>query len=337
VAGFLALSVLAAVGIARVEVDTFTLDYLFPDHTVRRDSDFIESRVGPYTGLDFIIRSNSTSILRPEVMAALASWQRAAVQSGAAGWSMPAAVPGPKASPFPGVTTEDKRSLRVTFGVRMQSARALQRNIEVLSQHAEFPSDIEVNAAGYLPLYTKIVSHVVESQLASIGISFILAFLVIGALLRSVELTLLAFLVNLLPVVLMVGFMGFAGIRIDVATVTTSTIILGLMVDEAVHILYRLEKEGAAGHPAGIRQVMETAGQPLAVTTALVIIGFGVLTLADVRSIVWIGLLVPIGAAAAFAADVMLLPALVILRRPVLRGSATLPRRTVPEPAAGRS
>lgn len=356
VAGFLALFVVAVAGMARIEVDTFTLDYLFPDHAVRRDSDYIESRVGPYTGLDFVIHSNSESVLRTDVVAALASWQKAAIESGAAGWSVPAATAtargrvtfnsesvepaadtGPKPSSFPEVMTDDARSLRVTFGVRMQSARALQRTIAVLLRLAVFPTDIQVDAAGYLPLYTRIVSHVVDSQLASMGISFILAFLVMGVLLRSAELTFLAFFVNVLPPALMLGFMGFAGIPIDVATVTTSAIILGLMVDEAIHILYRLEKVGAAGHLVAIRRVMEATGQPLAVTTALLIIGFGVLTLAEVRCIVWFGLLVPIGAVAAFSADVMLLPALVVLRRPALRVSATLPQTTVPEPATGSS
>ncbi|MBI2970767.1 MAG: MMPL family transporter [Gammaproteobacteria bacterium] len=346
-----AVFLVACAGIARLEIDTHTLEYFYPDHPVRVDSDFIESRVGPYTGLDFVIHAEGAGTGREELIRELRSWQEEAVKSGAAAWSVPGTGSVPDAADaiqdgapaavfyaveqFPGrIDGAQPQFLRVTFGVPMQSARGFQRAIDELLRLAAFPPDVQVYASGYLPLYTRIVSYLVESQLASMALAFFLVFAVIGALLRSLEMTFLAFLVNTPSLAAVLGFMGFAGIRIDVATVTIAAIILGLIVDDTVHVLYRLVHSGTPEHVVAVRRVMRTAGRALTVTTALLIVGFSVLMLAQVKSIVWFGLLVPVAAGVAFVADMTLLPALVVLLRPQLQSVAPAAGTTVPKRAA---
>ena len=44
---------------------------------------------------------------------------------------------------------------------------------------------------------------------------------------------------NLLPIVLVAGFMGFADIRIDMANLLIASIAIGIAVDDTIHFLHR--------------------------------------------------------------------------------------------------
>ena len=333
------MTLIGILGITRIEVDTYTLEYLFPDHRVRQDSDFIEQRVGPYTPLDFVLTVEDGQIARADILQALAAWQQAASGLAEVGWSSPrveewsewlnsAASSGPGqdgdaaggAGAHLKVLDPDGRSLHLSFGIRMQSARGIEQTIQNLSGLAAFPADVRIEVTGYLPLYTQIITYLVDAQLLSLGLASLTIFTMIALEFRNLALTALAVLINVIPLVLILGLMGYTGIRIDVATVTIAPVILGLIDDDTVHILYRLRHEYTGNHADALRKVIATTGHALTTTTLLLVAGFGIMALAEVKSIVWFGVLIATASATALLVDLVLLPALVILWQPELRG-----------------
>ena len=294
-----------AIGATRLEVDTYTIDFLFADHPVRRDSDFVEARVGPYVPLEFVVRAPRGEA-DAGLLDAVARWQRDAQALPGVGWGH---------STKACAAAEDAAcALRVTFGVNMQSARSAERLIAAVSGAADLPAGATAEPAGYLPLYVRMVDHVVGSQVRSFALAFATIFLVIGVAFRSARAALFAVPANVLPVLAILGVMGFAGIRLDVATVTIASVVLALVVDDTVHVLHRLHHElGQRWSPAAaVQATLDAAGRAIVVTTIVLIAGFAVFALAEIKSVIWFGLLIALGLVAGVVADLVLMPALVL-------------------------
>ena len=91
--------------------------------------------------------------------------------------------------------------------------------------------------------------------------------------------------------------MGAAGIRLDPATVTIAAIVLGLIVDDTVHLLYRLRTElgrqdAGADRAAALHTTMGSAGRAIVATTLVMTLGFSVFAFSEIRSLVTFGLLI---------------------------------------------
>lgn len=342
----LALAILL-VSASRVEVDTYTIDFLYDDHPARRDSDFIESRVAPYTPLEFELRARDGA-LDLELLRAVARWQRDSEGTSGIAWShsvidvvahaqrsiaggdrdayalprtqadldaLIASIRTSEDAALLDTLVDENDGLRVTFGVPMQSARSLERTIDRVLAKAALPPGASVAPAGYLPLYVRMTSDIVQSQVASFAFAFVTVFAAIGVLLRSARMALLAVPANLIPVVFILGLMGTAGIRLDVATVTIAAVVLGLVVDDTVHLLHRFGHARATGmtQVEAVRAGARSAGHAILTTTLVLALGFSVFALAGIKSIAFFGLLVAAGLGAAAITDLMVAPALIVV------------------------
>lgn len=347
----IAVVVLSGLGIHNLEQDTYSIDFLFENHPVRRDSEFIESHFGPYTPLEFVV-SSKDGVLRAEVLEAVEAWQRRAEATDLVGWSrsvtggvarIEQVVSGGDPATFSVPTDQDRigadlqiyrtvaaedlahyvkppRHLRVTFGMPMLSARGMDRTIGGLLDLAEMPDGVFITPAGYLPLYVRMMDYIVSTLVWSFGVAAVVIFLLIGLLFRNWRLLMFALVANFIPVLFVLGFMGALGIRLDVATVTIAAIALGLVVDDTVQFLYRLRHEQQLGadtaNPQATRSTIRGVGMSMAMTTIVLAAGFSILGLAQVKSIVAFGLITAACLVAALLTDLVLVPALVHVRTP---------------------
>jgi predicted RND superfamily exporter protein len=149
-------------------------------------------------------------------------------------------------------------------------------------------------------------------------LAFVIIFFMLALLFKSVRLSALAIPANLIPVLLILGIMGFAGIALDVATVTISAVVLGLVVDDTTQFLYRynFELEQHNPHEIALKNAIQGAGQALATTSLVLGLGFLVLTLTAIKSIAFFGLLCAIALLVALLGDLLLLPAILMLVGP---------------------
>ena len=197
----------------------------------------------------------------------------------------------------------------------MTSAKDFGVTIERLTSLAELPPGTTLQPAGYIPLYVRIMDHIVQSQISSFAWAFVVIFTLIGLLFRSVRMALIAVPANLLPVLVTLGVMGFFGIRLDVATVTIAAIVLGLVVDDSTQFLYRYRavEETGVGVTAAVRTAVQTVGRPMMITTIVLAGGFSVLGLADIKSVAYFGLLLAVALVSALLADLLVIPAMLIV------------------------
>ena len=345
VAVFAVLIAAGFAGMSQINADTDSIGYLKPDHRARKDSDFIENTIGPYVPLEFVITADS-ALLSVDNLRAIRQWQDAATRATAVGWSWSlvdalnitagAAGAWPEAAEidrrlarmrrFSPVTARamlsDDGQYRVSFGAPVMSAAAVRKLTRDVLDLAVLPAGLRVASAGYSPLYTRIVDEIVTSQVRGFATALLLIAVVLGVAMRSWTRALLAIPANAVPVVLALGLMGATGIPLDVASATIASVILGLVVDDTVHLL-RPTAQGSVLR--SMRRAAGLHGGTLIRTTIVLAAGFLVLGLADIRSIAWFGVLTAFAVTVAVVADLTLLPALArLLERRRQRTSAAI-------------
>jgi uncharacterized protein len=107
-----------------------------------------------------------------------------------------------------------------------------------------------------------------------------------------------------------------SAVSLDIATATVGAIVLGIAVDDPVHFLhrYRAGREGGAADPA--TAALTGAGPAMVLSSAVLVLGMGILLAAGSLSIAYFGLLTALAMTAALLGDMLLLPTLLGGRRP---------------------
>ncbi len=85
------------------------------------------------------------------------------------------------------------------------------------------------------------------SQISSFGTAFFAVFAVIFIVFRSLRFGFLTIAPNVLPVLAVLGVMGFLDISMNIATVMVASVALGIVDDDTIHFINRYRREVAAG------------------------------------------------------------------------------------------
>ena len=174
---------------------------------------------------------------------------------------------------------------------------------------------IEIEMTGFMP----VLAGVLSTLLVSMGRSYVFALLVITpmmiVLLRSIKLGLLSMIPNLIPVIFTLGLMGFLDIRLDASTMLIGAMVIGLAVDDTIHFThkFRIYYNELGDTRAAIRETLSSTGAALLFTSLVLSSGFGVMLLATMINTRNFGLLAALATLVAFAADVLVAPALMTL------------------------
>ena len=166
--------------------------------------------------------------------------------------------------------------------------------------------------AGGLELAARAERRIRETQWTSFGGAFGVVALAMGAALwRSPALLVLGVAANVLPVVALLGCMGWAGVAVDPANAMVAAILLSVAEDDTMHVALRYLRERAAGASSrrAIRCALERVGEPLLVTGCCLALGFAVLMFSRWGGLVSFGLLASLGIVLALVGDLLLVPA----------------------------
>ena len=148
---------------------------------------------------------------------------------------------------------------------------------------------------------------------------FLFSLIVIGILTfflhRSWRMVLVFIIPNVIPLVIIGGIMGYAGIELKAATSLVFSIAFGIATDDTIHFISRLKIELGYGKSlmyAFKRTYFET-GKPIILTTFILLGGFMTLMISDFQSTFYFGFLICITVIIAVFADIFLLPVLLFL------------------------
>ncbi len=350
VAFFFLILIVGVSGIARIKVDTYTIGMLKESNGIRKDSEFFEKDYGFYVPLEVRLIPKSGTIKDPGFLKGLSLLQdrierdpsynkstsiadvvkllnRVLTDNRESSYKIPD-TRNAVAQELLLYEMNGKNDLwyfvdngyteaRLTIRIPMTSSRSFRTVIDKTEKMIDeaFSGNVDVAFGGYIPLYIKLIEYIARTQVESFILAFILIFASTTILLRSWYYLLIIIIPNIIPIIFTLGFMGFTGINLDVATVTVAAITIGLSVDNTIHYLYYFKflRKAGAGVRDAVRDTLLFKGAPMFISNIILVFGYLIMIFGHVTSVVYFGILTSLTLSVALLCDILLLPSLLIL------------------------
>lgn len=213
----------------------------------------------------------------------------------------------------------EKNQLR--FATRIiDSDETLRRN-ELINQiqndlQAMLETDnVTIELSNLMILYNNMLQSLFESQILTLGFVALLLMSFFLLVFRSIALSCVALITNILPIVIVFGLMGWFAIPLDMMTITIASIGLGISVDDTIHYIHRYKEEYAHvgdGYIAA-QNSHQSIGYAMYYTSLVISIGFFVLVFSNFMPTLYFGLLTVLVMITALLSSLTLLPRLLII------------------------
>jgi predicted RND superfamily exporter protein len=169
------------------------------------------------------------------------------------------------------------------------------------------------------------MDYVTWGQIKSFAIAIVIILILMSAVFGSIKTGLIGMIPNISPALVVGGIMGFAGIPLDMMTVTIMPMLLGLAVDDTIHFINhsQLEYTRAGTYRESTKRVFITVGTALFLTSLVLILNFSAYLFSNAKMFVNLGILVGMGILSALAADYFMTPVLLNRFRPFGKGGKT--------------
>ncbi|HEX5052130.1 MAG TPA: MMPL family transporter [Planctomycetota bacterium] len=296
-----AATVLAIAGLPRLAADNDPLHLLPRSDPVRADHDVLAARLGGVETFHLLVPARSPGSDPSRLLPFVAAVRQEAGVAGLAG-PVQRGAGGELAVPMllqPGGSA-----------VRQPLFAAIDRGATVLGLDGLVPAGASVQIA-------RDSHHLMSSLLGSLGLSFALLAAGMCLGLRSVRLGLCGMLPNLLPSAWIYGLLGWAAGPVSVATAMIACTMLGLIVDNTVHLLhhYRHARATRRRRPA-LRSALDRCGRAMTLSSVVLMLGFLVAATSQLETTIEFALLASTTIAIAWFGTAAVLPLLLLSRRP---------------------
>ena len=130
---------------------------------------------------------------------------------------------------------------------------------------------LNIKFTGASCLLTNVADYLSESELYSFIYAFVTILIVMTIVFRSVKIGLLAMIPNVVPVVLTLGLVSFAGARVNMVLVILAPIILGVCIDDTIHFItrYRYFFRECGDYRIAFKRTSLSVGRVLIFTTMI--------------------------------------------------------------------
>jgi predicted RND superfamily exporter protein len=183
---------------------------------------------------------------------------------------------------------------------------------------ARFPQ-ADVAVVGMIASFVEMNNKVVFGELKSFAGSFLIIFFLLALVFSSVRTGLIGMIPNITPVIIVGGIMGYAGIPLDMLTMTIMPMLLGIAVDDTIHFTTHigLELERTGSYRQGVLNSFHRIGKTLGMTTVILCAMFAVYSFSPVAMLFHVGTLAIVGMGTALLADYTLTPLLLYILKPL--------------------
>ena len=217
--------------------------------------------------------------------------------------------------------TTDNSSGRISVRMKQTGSIQYRDTINKIEDYIKKNLSFNVSATltGVVHLLIKMQDYLLSSQIKTLSLAFMVIFIVMIFLLRSIKLALISMIPNTLPIIITFGLMGFSGIRLDSGTVMIASIAIGIAVDDTIHFLYRFRQEHKTDYISSIKETIRHVGRAIIFTSVVAFCGFMVLGLSNFKPIQYFGLLTGITMVTALLADLLVLPCCLLILCPSIK------------------
>ncbi|HMM74390.1 MAG TPA: MMPL family transporter [Gammaproteobacteria bacterium] len=315
------LALAAAASLPRLEREPDALRFFADDAPLVRDYRDIEARFSGLLVADLVIRARAGRIDAPPARAAIERFlvslrEIPEMTNVVAGYELlqvaSAAADSPLGSAF---FDAGRTATRISLRLRNVAADDRARRWPALADDirkrwaAVATPDLSLTVTGLIPLILEAQDRLLHVQALTLLAGLVVACLLLWPFFRTPSLVALAALATFMPLLVTAGAMVWLEIPLNAINLFVGSVILGLVVDDAIYLLHALRERG------DVELALAEVGPALGITSLSVGLAFATLTACELVPIRQFGLLAAIAVATAWASDTCLLPTLIAWRR----------------------
>ena len=203
------------------------------------------------------------------------------------------------------------------FTLTLMEGRTSQLNqvlddIKIAFESSFDTKDYKLKINGFAVVFAQLNSFILETQFKSFFAAFFVAFLCLLFFIKNLRTTMLVLIPNVLPLMILAILMTILDIPLDVTTAMITPIMLGIAMDDTIHLVHKYRKSKRVQGTAEERMngAMHYTGSALFSTTIALVAGFLLIASSAVPSVRDFGLLCAVTVAIALITDIFYLPAL---------------------------
>lgn len=214
----------------------------------------------------------------------------------------------------------DQSATRFTATVKNLSGNEIldleQRANEWLKHNA--PAYMQAKATSPPLIFAHIGHDNIQGMIEGTVLEFVVISIILMFTLRSFTLGLVSLVPNVVPAIMAFGFWALVDGRINMGLSVVANMTLGIVVDDTVHFLsnYTHARRKLGQSPGtAVRYTFRNVGKAMAISTVVLAVGFGTLTLSEYALNAQMGLLTSITILFALLGDLFLLPTLLLSKK----------------------
>jgi predicted RND superfamily exporter protein len=325
--------------LSKIQIDQFLGKALPSEHSASVGIKLLEDHLGGVLPLEISLSGAQGSFLHPNILERMAALEASArhIERASVSISLASVLSRAGAAPYtvdsdsfvslPGIDFDAELRMLVThdfsrarivvltpdhgaahFNRTMPDIENLGRTIfEGTGVVVEVTGEVEATARGLITLGQELVYGLVFSMC--------IVFTIIALAFRSLLIGILIILPNAIPLVMTSSLLLLSGNDMDPISAISFTVILGVSVDNTIHILCHFETERlTTTHvPTAVSRAVSTSFEPVVTTAVSLSAGFALLFFSDFQPLRTFGVLVCTGQMLALVADLTLTPSLLCL------------------------
>ncbi len=206
----------------------------------------------------------------------------------------------------------DFRQANITVRHNVHASDEISEIIEDLKARIQptIENKFSMKVTGQYILIARAATQLMKTQLESILYLLVVIFIIMSILFTSIIGGLISLIPNVVPIVLMFGCMWLIGLPLNPGTVIVAVVIIGIAVDDTLHLMtrYNHECQNRTDTAAATVATMRAEGRPVVTTSISLIVGFLVFLFADMTYLWHFGLMASIAMFFALIADLLITP-----------------------------
>ncbi len=179
-------------------------------------------------------------------------------------------------------------------------------NLEFLERFTERMQKIDPRMTGVPPIFYILIKIIAKDGKIAALLTIVVVFLLLLWDFKKLRFAILAMLPLTIGAVWMIGTMNLFGLQLTMVNLMGLPLILGIGIDDGVHVLHRYRVEGAGK----IRAVFSSTGKAILLTSITTMLAFGSLLFATYRGLGSLGIALFIGVGTCYLTTIIILPAL---------------------------
>jgi predicted RND superfamily exporter protein len=181
--------------------------------------------------------------------------------------------------------------------------------------HDAFPSTDDSAGAevtGFFVLLTNLIESILRDQWTTFAAATVAIAALVWIGFRSWKYALIALVPNAVPIYMVMGLLGWLGLRMNMGAAMIAAVSMGMSVDNSIHYFSSFRRARAAGksvHEA-LLECQRSVGAAMIFSTVALVVGFGVLVTSDFVPTIYFGALMTLAMVGGMLGNLIVLPLL---------------------------